>query len=89
MEIFIQTVIADGVIHQLDVSWIIMKFQPVVFPRPPPSQPERLPHNRMHNSVTTEAHQAQTLGSAPHRCQAVCWAQRVRREDHARPGRVR
>ena len=89
MDIFIQTVTADGVIHQLDMSWIIMKFQPVAFPRPLPSQPERLPHKRMHNSITTEVHQAQTLGLAPHLCQAVCWARRIQREDHARPRRVR
>lgn len=58
----IQTVIADGVIHQLDMSWIIMRFQPVVFPRTLPSQLKRLTHKCMHNPVTIKMHQAQTIG---------------------------
>lgn len=60
-------VTADEFIHQLDMSWIAMKFQPVVSPRPLPSQLKRLAYKRMQNSVIIKMHQAQTTGSAGQR----------------------
>lgn len=55
--ICIHSVIADGVLHQPDMSWVVTKFQPVVFPRVLPSQRETLAHAEIsHYSDVSDPH---------------------------------